>query len=107
MAIDFFEFFSYRSDTQNANYQIVLHVSTAAILGIGPIPVGSLPPWPKKKRDLRYVTGEDDTGSVHRRLTVTDPAASLITTGGIHWTDKEGNTIIRTGVFMERFPQKG
>lgn len=108
MAIDNQLFYPYIDSITGLTYQISLSQSTGTILGITNENYGAHPPWPKKHKDLRHITGRDNTGLVRRRLTVTDPASTLFTANvTTTWTDKEGNTIVREGRFAGRFPQKG
>jgi hypothetical protein len=107
MAVDHFNYYNYIDDNGD-NYTILLQASSALILGISPISPDTYPPWPKKHKDLRHITGRDSAGTVRRRLTITNMTNALYANDtGVSWTDKEGNTIIREGRFGQKFPRKG
>jgi hypothetical protein len=108
MAIDNFNYYAYVLDDGTTTYNIVLHVSTASILGISPVNVDANPPWPYKHKDLRHITGRDAAGTVRRRLTIPTTTNSLYAPlSGVSWVDKEGNTILREGKFGSKEPRKG
>lgn len=95
------------ADGRGAIYEIYLAATTIAITGATVTAKGANPKWPHGHKYLRHITGRDSTGAVRRTLTIADPALPLFANpGAIAWTDKEGNTISREGLFFGAEPSR-